>query len=30
VLLDDVATTWLASGWRAERDAFGNLLLHRC
>ena len=29
VILDDVATTWLAAGWRAERDRFGNLLLRR-
>jgi N-methylhydantoinase A len=27
VILDVVATTWLAPGWRAERDRFGNLLL---
>jgi N-methylhydantoinase A len=30
VILDDVATTWLAPAWHAERDAFGNLLLRRC
>jgi N-methylhydantoinase A len=29
VILDDVATTWLAPGWRAERDRWGNLLLRR-
>jgi N-methylhydantoinase A len=29
VILDAVATTWLAPGWQAERDAYGNLLLHR-
>lgn len=29
VILDDVATTWLAPGWRARRDRWGNLLLHR-
>jgi N-methylhydantoinase A len=27
VILDAVATTWLAPGWRAQRDRFGNLLL---
>ncbi len=27
VILDDVATTWLAPGWRAQRDRLGNLLL---
>ena len=29
VILDDVATTWLAPGWRARRDGWGNLLLCR-
>jgi len=29
VILDAVATTWLAPGWVAEPDAFGNLLLAR-
>jgi N-methylhydantoinase A len=29
LILDDVATTWLASGWRANRDRAGNLLLCR-
>jgi N-methylhydantoinase A len=29
VILDDVATTWLAPGWRARRDGWGNLLLRR-
>ncbi len=29
VILDAVATTWLAPGWRARRDRLGNLLLHR-
>ena len=29
VILDDVATTWLAPDWQAERDTFGNLLLRR-
>jgi N-methylhydantoinase A len=29
VILDDVATTWLAPGWRASRDRAGNLLLSR-
>jgi N-methylhydantoinase A len=27
LILDDVATTWLAAGWRANRDRAGNLLL---
>ena len=27
VILDTVATTWLAPNWRATRDALGNLLL---
>ena len=29
LILDDVATTWLASGWWANRDRAGNLLLCR-
>jgi N-methylhydantoinase A len=29
IILDAVATTWLASGWRALRDDAGNLLLSR-
>jgi N-methylhydantoinase A len=29
VILDEVATTWLAPGWRALRDGAGNLLLSR-
>ncbi|WP_295540909.1 hydantoinase/oxoprolinase family protein [uncultured Thiohalocapsa sp.] len=29
VILDDVATTWLAPDWTAERDVFGNLLLRQ-
>ncbi|WP_462329840.1 hydantoinase/oxoprolinase family protein [Thiohalocapsa halophila] len=29
VILDDVATTWLAPDWEVERDVFGNLLLRR-
>ncbi len=29
VILDEVATTWLAPGWRALRDDAGNLLLSR-
>jgi len=29
LILDDVATTWLAPGWRAKRDRAGNLLLCR-
>jgi N-methylhydantoinase A len=27
LVLDEVATTWLAPGWRARRDRVGNLLL---
>jgi N-methylhydantoinase A len=27
VILDDVATTWLAPGWQAQRDRLDNLLL---
>jgi N-methylhydantoinase A len=29
IILDTVATTWLAPGWRACRDRYGNLLLGR-
>lgn len=29
VIAEQVATTWLASGWRCTVDAFGNLLLDR-
>jgi N-methylhydantoinase A len=29
VILDEVATTWLAPGWQARRDRFGHLLLCR-
>jgi N-methylhydantoinase A len=29
VILDEVATTWLAPGWQARRDRYGNLLLRR-
>jgi len=29
VILDEVATTWLAPGWQAIRDPSGNLLLSR-
>ena len=29
LILDEVATTWLAAGWRAHRDTAGNLLLRR-
>ena len=29
LILDDVATTWLAPGWRADRDRAGNLRLSR-
>ncbi|MCG6941885.1 MAG: hydantoinase/oxoprolinase family protein [Thiohalocapsa sp.] len=29
VILDDVSTTWLAPGWRARRERWGNLLLRR-
>ncbi|MGB5834777.1 MAG: hydantoinase/oxoprolinase family protein [Thiohalocapsa sp.] len=29
VILDEVATTWLAPGWQAIRDTAGNLLLSR-
>jgi len=28
VVIEPVATTWIASGWRLEVDAVGNLLLH--
>jgi N-methylhydantoinase A len=27
IIVDPVATTWLAPGWRAQADGFGNLLL---
>ncbi len=29
LIVDEVATTWLAPGWRGRRDRFGNLLLER-
>jgi N-methylhydantoinase A len=29
IIADALATTWLASGWRADLDAVGNLMLQR-
>jgi len=29
LVTEPVATSWLASGWEAEVDAFGSLLLER-
>ncbi|MCF7985581.1 MAG: hydantoinase/oxoprolinase family protein [Thiohalocapsa sp.] len=29
LVLDEVSTTWIATGWTAMRDGFGNLLLTR-
>jgi N-methylhydantoinase A len=30
ILVESVATTWLAAGWRCDVDGLGNLLLERC
>ncbi len=30
IIVDQLATIWLASGWEAEQDDYGNLLLKRC
>ena len=30
IIAEQVATTWLAEGWRCEVDAYGNLMLSRC
>jgi N-methylhydantoinase A len=27
IVVEDVATTWLAAGWRCHLDSLGNLLL---
>lgn len=30
IIVDQLATVWLASGWTAQQDDYGNLLLRRC